>query len=137
MIASNSLMELDAMVAERPELKAAIPDEMWDYNKFDGKIMGIPLGPTQGPVYGLLIRKDLREKYGLPELKTLEDLEKFLYTVKENEKDVRPFIINGIKADKLPFILSESANLALNEVLEIGVSMFAYSIEDKKVIGQW
>lgn len=137
MIASNSLKELDAMVAERPELKASIPDEMWDYNKFDGKIMGIPLGTTQGPVYGLLIRKDLREKYGLPELKTLEDLEKFLYTVKENEKDVRPFIINGIKADKLPFILSESANLALNEVLEIGVSMFAYSIEDKKVIGQW
>ncbi|WP_334073256.1 MULTISPECIES: extracellular solute-binding protein [Paenibacillus] len=137
MIASNSLLELDAMVAERPELKASIPDEMWDYNKFDGKIMGIPLGTTQGPVYGLLIRKDLREKYGLPELKTLEDLEKFLYTVKENEKDVRPFVINGIKADKLPFILSESANLALDEVLEIGVSMFAYSTKDKKVVGQW
>ncbi|MCV4233225.1 extracellular solute-binding protein [Virgibacillus sp. LDC1] len=137
MIASNSLLELDAMVAERPELKASIPDEMWEYNKFDGKIMGIPLGTTQGPVYGLLIRKDLREKYGLPELKTLEDLEKFLYTVKENEKDVRPFVINGIKADKLPFILSESANLALDEVLEIGVSMFSYSTKDKKVVGQW
>lgn len=137
MIASNSLLELDAMVAERPELKASIPDEMWEYNKFDGKIMGIPLGTTQGPVYGLLIRKDLREKYGLPELKTLEDLEKFLYTVKENEKDVRPFVINGIKADKLPFILSKSANLALDEVLEIGVSMFAYSTKDKKVVGQW
>ncbi|CAM4196977.1 extracellular solute-binding protein [Paenibacillus macerans] len=137
MIASNSLLELDAMVAERLELKASIPDEMWEYNKFDGKIMGIPLGTTQGPVYGLLIRKDLREKYGLPELKTLEDLEKFLYTVKENEKDVRPFVINGIKADKLPFILSESANLALDEVLEIGVSMFSYSTKDKKVVGQW
>ncbi|RRJ64883.1 extracellular solute-binding protein [Paenibacillus oralis] len=137
MIASNSLLELDAMVAERPELKASIPDEMWNYNKFDGKIMGIPLGTTQGPVYGLLIRKDLREKYGLPELKTLEDLEKFLYMVKENEKDVRPFVINGIKADKLPFILSKSANLALDEVLEIGVSMFAYSTKDKKVVGQW
>ncbi|PJN57222.1 hypothetical protein PAEVO_39500 [Paenibacillus sp. GM2FR] len=137
MIASNSLLELDAMVAERPELKASIPDEMWEYNKFDGKIMGIPLGTTQGPVYGLLIRKDLREKYGFSELKTLEDLEKFLYTVKENEKDVRPFVINGIKADKLPFILSESANLALDEVLEIGVSMFSYSTKDKKVVGQW
>ncbi|GIP21277.1 extracellular solute-binding protein [Paenibacillus sp. J22TS3] len=137
MIASNSLLELDAKVAERPELKASIPDEMWNYNKFDGKIMGIPLGTTQGPVYGVIIRKDLREKYGLPELKTLEDLEKFLYMVKENEKDIRPFVINGIKADKLPFILSESANLALDEVLEIGVSMFAYSTKDKKVIGQW
>ncbi|QMV41395.1 DUF3502 domain-containing protein [Cohnella cholangitidis] len=137
MIASNSLMELDAMVAERPELKASIPDEMWDYNKFEGKIMGIPLGTTQGQVYGLLIRKDLREKYGLPELRTLDDLEKFLYAVKENEKDVKPFVINGIKADKLPFILSESANQALDEVLEIGVNMFAYSTKDKKVVSQW
>lgn len=137
MIASNSLMELDAMVAERPELKASIPDEMWEYNKFDGKIMGIPLGTTQGQLYGLLIRKDLREKYGLPELQTLDDLEKFLYTVKEKEKDIKPFVINGIKADKLPFILSDSANLALDEVLEIGVNMFAYSIKDKKVVSQW
>lgn len=137
MIASNSLTELDAMVAERPELKASIPAEMWEYNKFDGKIMGIPLGTTQGQLYGVLIRKDLREKYGLPELKTLDDLEKFLYAVKENEQDIKPFVINGIKADKLPFILSESANLALDEVLEIGVNMFAYSTKDKKVVGQW
>lgn len=137
MIASNSLQELDAMVAERQELKASIPDEMWEYNKFNGKIMGIPLGTTQGPVYGLLIRKDLREKHGLPEIKTLEDLETFLYTIKEKETEVRPFVINGIKADKLPFILSNSANLALDEVLEIGVNMFAYSVKDKKIVGQW
>ncbi|WP_410772081.1 DUF3502 domain-containing protein [Fontibacillus sp. BL9] len=137
MIASNSLQALDAMVEERPELKASIPAEMWEYNKFGGKIMGIPLGTTQGPVYGLLIRKDLREKYGLPELKTLDDLEKFFYAVKENEQDIKPFVINGIKADKLPFILSASANMAQDEVLEIGVNMFAYSTKDKKVVGQW
>ncbi|MEK3796627.1 DUF3502 domain-containing protein [Paenibacillus sp. FSL R7-0204] len=137
MIESKSLTELDAAVAARPELKASIPEEMWEYNKFGGKIMGIPLGTTQGQLYGVLIRKDLREKYGLPELKTLDDLEKFLYAVKENEKDIKPFVINGIKADKLPFILSNSANLAQDEVLEIGVNMFSYSIKDKKVIGQW
>ncbi|MFD2881987.1 hypothetical protein ACFTAO_49110 [Paenibacillus rhizoplanae] len=83
MIESKSLTELDAAVAARPELKASIPEEMWEYNKFGGKIMGIPLGTTQGQLYGVLIRKDLREKYGLPELKTLDDLEKFLYAVKE------------------------------------------------------
>lgn len=137
MIASKSLKQLDDMVAERSELKASIPDEMWAYNKFDGKIMGIPLGTTQGPVYGLLIRKDLREKYGLPELKTIDDLEKFLYTVKEKEQDIKPLVFNGLKADKLPFILSNSANLAQDEVLEIGVNMFAYSTKDKKVVGQW
>lgn len=137
MIASNSLVQLDDMVGQRPELQASIPEEMWEYNKFDGKIMGIPLGTTQGQLYGLLIRKDLREKYGLPELKTLDDLETFLYKVKEEEQDVKPFVINGIKADKLPFILSDSANMALDEVLEIGVNMFAYSTKDKKVLGQW
>ncbi|MBO9606213.1 MAG: extracellular solute-binding protein [Paenibacillaceae bacterium] len=95
LIASNSLMALDDLVAKAPELKASIPQQMWDANKFGGKIMGIPLGTTQGTVMGFTVRKDLRLKYGLPEIKTIADMEKFLYTVKEKDKDITPLLVQG------------------------------------------
>ncbi|OME09986.1 hypothetical protein BSK60_26420 [Paenibacillus odorifer] len=128
MIASGSIIPLDDMVAARKELKESIPDQMWEANKFGGKTMGIPLGTTQGTLYGFVIRKDLREKYGMPELKTVADVEKFLYTVKEKERDIKPFIIDGRRAD--------TANTAQNDI-DTSVPMFYYSNSDKKVVGAW
>ena len=137
MIASGSIIALDEMVAARPELKQSIPDQMWEYNKFGGKIMGVPLGTTQGQIFGYAIRKDLRVKYGLPELKTMADLEKFLYTVKEKETDIKPFVINGMKTDLFPVMLSDSVNTAGEFVSRIGFYMFAYDTTSKKVVGTW
>ncbi|WP_339287554.1 DUF3502 domain-containing protein [Paenibacillus sp. FSL E2-0201] len=136
MIASGSIIPLDDMVAARKELKESIPDQMWEANRFGGKIMGIPLGTTQGTLYGFVIRKDLREKYGMPELKTVADVEKFLYTVKEKESDIKPFIIDGRRADKLSIVFSDTANTAQNDI-ETSVPMFYYSNSDKKVVGAW
>ncbi|MCL6457612.1 MAG: extracellular solute-binding protein [Gorillibacterium sp.] len=137
MIASGSIIPLDDMVAARSELKQSIPDQMWEYNKFGDKIMGIPLGTTQGQINGFMIRKDLREKYGLPEIKTVDDLEKFFYTVKEKETDIKPFVIDHGRGGKLTLMLSKTANTADGVVKEIGVNMFNYSVADKKVIGTW
>ncbi|OUS72421.1 hypothetical protein B1748_24670 [Paenibacillus sp. MY03] len=94
MIASGSIYALDEFVEGREELKQSIPEMMWEANKFNGKIMGIPLGTTQTMVYGFQVRKDLREKYGLPEIKTLDDMVNFLYAVKENDKDLIPFVVD-------------------------------------------
>jgi putative aldouronate transport system substrate-binding protein len=137
MIASGSIIPLDDMVASRKELKESIPDQMWEANKFSGKIMGIPLGTTQGALYGFIIRKDLREKYGMPELKTVADVEKFLYTVKEKETTIKPFVIDGRKADKLAIIFGDALNTGSISDLETSVPMFYYSLADKKVIGAW
>lgn len=63
---------------------------MWDSNKFDGKIMGIPLGVYMVQPHGYNIRKDLREKLGMAPIKSYEDLEKYLYAVKENFPEVIP-----------------------------------------------
>ncbi|WP_058302781.1 extracellular solute-binding protein [Gorillibacterium timonense] len=137
MIASGSIIPLDDLVAARKELKESIPDQMWESNKFGGKIMGIPLGTTQGPMNGFLIRKDLREKYGMSELKTVADVEKFLYTVKEKETTIKPFVIDGRKADKLALIFNDNVNTSKDSDLETTVSMFYYSLTDKKVVGAW
>ncbi|MNI20883.1 Bacterial extracellular solute-binding protein [compost metagenome] len=137
MIASGSIIALDDLVASRQELKSSIPDQMWEANKFDGKIMGIPLGTTQGALYGFVIRKDLREKYGMPELKTVADVEKFLYTVKEKEATVKPFVVDGRRADKLPLLFNDNLNTSEQNDLETSVPMFYYSLSDKKVVGAW
>ncbi|OBZ12029.1 hypothetical protein A8L34_17110 [Bacillus sp. FJAT-27264] len=137
MVASGSIIPLDDLIASRKELKDSIPQQMWDANKFGGKIMGIPLGTTQGALYGFMIRKDLREKYGMPELKTVADVEKFLYTVKEKETAIKPFVIDGRKADKLAIIFSDDLNTGKVSDLETSVPMFYYNLNDKKVVGAW
>lgn len=81
---------------------------------------------------GFLIREDLREKYGMPELKTVADVEKFLYIVKEKETTVKPFDIGGRKADRLALIFNNNVNTSKDNDLETTVSMFYYSLSDKK-----
>jgi putative aldouronate transport system substrate-binding protein len=47
----------------------------------------------------------------------LADFERFLYTVKEKEKDIKPFVINGVKADKLPEVMS-FADIPQQDILD-------------------
>jgi putative aldouronate transport system substrate-binding protein len=62
------------------------PNEMWDANKINGKVMGIPLENTFRPAQGTwYIRKDLREKLGFKPIQTNEEFVKYLYAVKEKE----------------------------------------------------
>lgn len=71
------------------------------------------------------------------ELKTIADVEKFLYTVKEKETTIKPFVIDGRKADKLALIFNDNVNTSKDIDLETTVSMFYYSLSDKKVVGAW
>ncbi len=95
MITDGQIVALDDFIQQSPNLLKTIPQQMWDANKFQGKIYGIPMGVVQGYVHGFLVRKDLREKYGLPPIKTLEDMESFLYAVKKNETKILPIAVNG------------------------------------------
>jgi len=68
--------------------------DLLNYNKFssdEGKhIYAIPLSQTPGVINGYIIRKDLREKYGLPPIKSLSDLERFFDLVLQNEPGMLP-----------------------------------------------
>lgn len=75
-------------------------EQMFDANKFQGKIYALPLGNTHLAGRTYLVRKDLREKYGLPPIQTYDDLIKFAYKVKENEKDVIPLLAYGQAGQK-------------------------------------
>lgn len=69
--------------------------QMFDANKFQGKIYALPMGNSHLAGRTYLVRKDLREKYGLPPIKTYDDLINFAYKVKENEKDIIPLLAYG------------------------------------------
>ena len=52
----------------------------------DGKIFAIPRNETAQQLYGgYIIRKDLREKYNMDEIKNFDELEQYLFAVAENE----------------------------------------------------
>jgi len=74
--------------------------QMFDANKFQGHIYALPLGNTHLAGRTYLVRKDLREKYGLPPIQTYDDLINFAYKVKENEKDIVPLLAYGQSGQK-------------------------------------
>lgn len=76
-----------------PQTVANEPEEAFKQMLVDGKLYAIPRNQTTySSFYNVvMIRKDLREKYNIPELKSLEDYENFLFTISENEKGIYGF----------------------------------------------
>jgi putative aldouronate transport system substrate-binding protein len=75
------------------DLKKAIPAGLWASVTVNGKIYGIPsVYPMTGIARGMLIRKDLRLKYGLPEITDIKSLENYLAAVKKNDPDMIPYL---------------------------------------------
>ena len=96
LMTSNSVAVLDsALKTVGKDLTANIPAEYWAPVKAKGKIFAVPsvaLGTGQG-FFKRIIRKDLREKYGLPEIKTLQDLNNFYAAVLENDPGIIPLAL--------------------------------------------
>jgi len=145
MITDGQILPLDEWVSNSPNLLSTIPQQMWEANKFRGKIYGIPMGLAQGYFKGFIVRKDLREKYGLPPIKTWDDFEAFLYTVKQNEQDIRPIAVNGgADASVLPpkFNKLKFAEATLGEgnyeFIQLAEHFLNYpDVDNPKVSGLW
>ncbi|CAK4866987.1 unnamed protein product [Aphanomyces euteiches] len=100
-IAAGSYEPLDELLQQYgPTILKNRPQQMWDANKFDGKIMAIPNGNTfvQGRVY--YVRKDLREQLGIAPIETYDDLIKFAYAVKEKIPNITPYVPAGQDVSK-------------------------------------
>ena len=83
-----------------PHARAAMTEEMWNQTKVDGKIYMIPqhvLNKDQRDF--VLVRGDLREKYGLDEIETSDDLLAYWDAVLENENGILPFQLANISTD--------------------------------------
>jgi putative aldouronate transport system substrate-binding protein len=66
-------------------------EQMWEANKWDGHVIGIPFGDTFGGFRSYYIRKDIREKLGIAPIQSHQDLVDFLYAVRDNEPGMIPY----------------------------------------------
>jgi len=92
----KALAPLDQLIEQYgPDIKANIDAKYWPPVQIAGTTYGIPagaLGTSRG--YAVFsIRKDLREKYGLAPIKTMDDLMGYFAAVKKNNPEM--IVING------------------------------------------
>lgn len=114
---------------EGTKLQKELPDYAWESVKIDDRIYAVPNQQTFTQTLGILFRKDLVEKYNFDYTKVtkMQDLEPYLQTIKENEKDVYPirqFKFEYLMGDKYEALnaLSSTAYLkrdGSNEVIAL------------------
>jgi len=83
------------------QLKAALPEFMWDYQKYDGEIYGVPTYQMCGDFRGIFFFKEQAEKY-----LDIEGFKKALYkspTFTQEVYDMLTKYIEDMKADGLNF----------------------------------
>lgn len=93
-VKSNSIAPLDEALSKNGQaIAAALDEKYWPPVTVNGKKYGVPagaLGTTKG-YYTATLRKDLREKYGVSEVKTMDDLLAYAEAVKKNNPEMIVF----------------------------------------------
>lgn len=90
-ISQEFYIKLDDLLVEYGQnILNTRPQAMWDHNKYGDGIYVIPMRGAGGGGKCFLVRKDIREELGFDPIETMEDLEAFLYAVKEAYPDMVP-----------------------------------------------
>lgn len=92
---------------EYPGLKQAFSEEFLESNKINGHVYAIPFTQYYNDIRIVLIRKDLREKYGMEPIQSYEELEAYLDKVKESEANMTPLVLTGRRGFQLMFAKDE------------------------------
>ena len=96
MIAGGYYEPLDELLKQYgPNIISTRSEQMMEANKYNGKIMAVPLSNSylSGRVY--YVRKDIREKLGVPEIKTYEQLIDLAYKIKDQMPEVTPIVTHN------------------------------------------
>ncbi|MDR0641754.1 MAG: extracellular solute-binding protein [Treponema sp.] len=93
----GSFLELtDDFIAKwMPVTEKEQPVASWLNVKIDGKIYCVPKMHQNPTVKAWAIRRDLREKYGLPRLTDWDSLENYLVTIAKKESGIRAYAAAG------------------------------------------
>jgi putative aldouronate transport system substrate-binding protein len=87
----GAFMDLTNLIPKSaPKLNTQIPKTSWDTVKVNNKIYAVP---NQNPEYvqgTFIYREDLRQKYNLPEIKSIDTIEQYLAGIKKNETKLMP-----------------------------------------------
>lgn len=89
----------DSMAKYGAPIYAVEDKQIFEGMKIGGKLMGIPSttnGPLVGIYHDLIYREDLRLKYNLPALTSIDNIDLYLKTIKEKEPTMTPISGNYI-----------------------------------------
>ena len=81
----------DMLGTVTPKMKANYDDLAWKGVTINGKIYAVPSKSNVPYERVMIVRGDILKKAGMDKLSTLDDIDKFLSYVKDNEKEVLPF----------------------------------------------
>ncbi len=105
---------------EAKALKSSIHSTLFTAAKVNNKTYGIPVNNAIGQYTYLIFDKELLQKYSMDQntLKSMEDLQDYLGTIKENEPDVVPLKdsfasteINFLSNDGFPAIINNAGEV--------------------------
>ncbi|GKS15042.1 ABC transporter substrate-binding protein [Paenibacillus chitinolyticus] len=94
-VAKGQLLPLDDLVEKYGAgIKNALEPYQLSASKINGKTYSIPAVKDMGSYYGIVMRKDLVDKYkiDLGKIKTLDDLDSVFQTIKDNEPNMTPLV---------------------------------------------
>ncbi|AFC32594.1 family 1 extracellular solute-binding protein [Paenibacillus mucilaginosus 3016] len=114
-IAAGLYEPLDELIEKYgPDIKSTRSPQLLEANKVNGKLYAVPLEVNFIRPWTFVIRKDIREKLGVPPIKSYDELVRFMYTVKEKVPGITPFIPNGSEhvGVRTAGMLDPGANLA-------------------------
>jgi putative aldouronate transport system substrate-binding protein len=90
-VAQGFYLELSDLLKEYgPNVLASRPDVVWEANRVGDGVYVIPLVGVTGGGKQYIVRKDIREALAFEPISSMEELEQFLYAVKENYPDMIP-----------------------------------------------
>ena len=97
-VAKGAFLDLGPLLDQyAPEIRTELGEGFMNGSKIEGKNYGIPTNKELAATRGLLLRKDLVEKYkiDLTTIKKWEDLTPIFKKIKENEPNVTPWYISN------------------------------------------
>lgn len=115
-----------------PDLTATIDERHIQFAKTGEKLFAIPQVNTAGIVNGFVVRQDLVEKYGIGQIDTFQDLEKYFYDVKQNESGMIPYgldngyVNNTVIAQPIALFNEQSWETPNSMPQNLGGSKLAY-----------
>lgn len=126
---SGAFQPLDEIVPKAaPVLYKFIPENYWDAVRIGGKIYTMPNTWKEYVYDGFEYREDLRKKYGLPEINSLETIELYLETIKEKEPGMVP-IAEGVAGDNFSPVISITAEM-LHPWLDRGMPKYGLAADN-------
>ncbi len=131
MATKNAFKEITQDMLRRyaPDLLSDLPEMAWKQARINGKVYMIPTTFDEHVAVNYIVRGDLRAKYKVPEIRTLNDFGAYLGAIAKNEKDMIPLDVSGT-------VDSSNMLTLFNEMNEYGVvgnvslANFVYKISD-------